>query len=115
DPTQLDGPMVLVTVHVGPFLALGAVFERLPGPRLALFYGNVVHRPGTRAVDVAESGYVFAAKCALDTLRGGGFVFSIADGVGGSRVEADLYGRRIAFPRGTFTIARLAGAPLLPI
>jgi hypothetical protein len=115
DPNRLHGPLVLVSFHVGTIVALGAVFERLPGPRLALFHGSVVHRPGIRVVDTGEDGYAFAAKCALDTLRAGGFVFSIADGGGRSRVEADLFGRRIALPRGTFTIARLAGAPLLPV
>jgi len=107
--------MVLVSFHLGTVEALGAVFERLPGPRLVLWACCPVERPGTRLVDIGHSGFVFAAKCALDTLRAGGFVFSVADGAGHSRVEAALCGRRIVLPRGTFTIARLAGAPLLPM
>lgn len=115
DARHLEGPMVIVSFHLGTVLALGALFEQVPGPRLALFHGSAVHRPGVRAIDIRESGGAFAAKCALDTLRGNGFVFSIADGAGRSHVHADLFGRRIGLQRGTFTIARLAGAPLLPV
>jgi hypothetical protein len=115
DPRRLTGPMVLVSFHLGTVEALGAIFERLPDPRLALWACCPVDRPGIRAVNLNQRGFAFAAKCALDTLRARGFVFSVADGVGESRVEVDVCGRRLAFPRGTFTIARLAGAPLLPL
>jgi hypothetical protein len=107
--------MVVVSFHIGPVQTLGAIFERLPGPKLALFHRTPIYRPGIRVIDTAERTFAFAAKCALDTLKADGFVFSIADGVGQSQVEADVCGRRIVLPRGTFTIARLAGAPLLPV
>lgn len=114
DPRALKGPMVLVSFHIGTPQVLGALFERLPGPRLAMFYGTVVPRPGNTVVDVAQNGWI-SAKRAVDTLRAGGFVFTMADGDGQARVEAHLWGRRIGLPRGTFAIARLAGAPLLPV
>lgn len=112
DPKRLCGPIVFVTFHLGANRAHGAVFARLPGPKLALT--NTMERSGT-VVNIGRIGFVFAAKSALDTLRAGGFVFTHADGMGCSSIEAELFGRRIVLPRGTFTIARLAGAPLLPV
>jgi lauroyl/myristoyl acyltransferase len=48
-------------------------------------------------------------------LRGGGFALLAVDGVGTARVPVTLFGTETSVSAGAFALARLAGAPVLPI
>jgi len=109
--------MVLTTFHIGSPVALGALLEKLPGPVVVLANTRGLQRAGPERVDlkVGEKDRIVAVKRAVDTLRAGGFVFTVADGDGAERLEANLLGRTITLPRGVFAIARLGNAPILPV
>lgn len=48
-------------------------------------------------------------------LRGGGAVLLVVDGFGSARVPMRLFDRDVMVSAGAFRLARLAGAPILPI
>ena len=117
DPRLLEGPLLLATFHLGTPVTLGAVIERLPGHKLAMFNSHGLARPGMPTVDLSagETRRVAAVMRALATLRAGGVVVTVADGNSAATIQAELLGRLVRLPRGTFAIARMAGAPILPI
>jgi hypothetical protein len=76
----LQPPMILATFHLGPIPALGSLLEQLPGDVL------VLHRSGQPrpaltmlglGADSSQRAWVF--RRAVETLRGGGFVFVVVD------------------------------------
>lgn len=117
DPCTLRPPLVLATFHIGPLPALGALVQRLPGPAAI-----VTNRPGvpTRGAAVlsatgSEGQRVAAATEAARIVRSGGFALLLVDGVGNARVPITLFGHETSLAAGAFALARLAGAPVLPI
>jgi hypothetical protein len=109
------GPTLLVGTHHGEVLALSAVLETLPAPRVSLYVEGGVPRPGVHTIDIAETGAVAALKHAVDALRAGGSVLMLADGSVGERIHVQLGGQPFGLGRGAFAAARLAGAPMVPV
>jgi hypothetical protein len=114
---EMRGPLVLATFHIGVPTALRGFLERLPGELLTLFNTDGVAPEELNAIDLlsGEAGRASALKRAVETLRAGGFVMTVVDGSGDSTVESVLFSRRVQLPRGTFAMARIAGAPILPV
>ena len=110
----LRGPAILTTAHIGALGAIGALLRRLPGDVLALHRmewrmpGNVtgLHVPDTDPANAA------AFYRALTTLRQDGCVLLLADGRGH---DVPFLGGVVKIKRGPFALARLTGAPLVPV
>lgn len=114
----LRPPAILGTFHVGAIQALGPVVERLPGPVLTLRRGRL-YVPRS-PVEVAssegdEQSRAVLFRRALVHLGRGGFVVLAFDVTPGATLEAACLGRTISLARGPFALARLTGAPLLPL
>jgi hypothetical protein len=116
--SALRPPLVLGFFHTGAVQALGSAIERLPGPVLALRQG-LLHppRPPVRIASTAGDDQSRAAvfRRALDHLGQGGFVVVALDTVPGPGLRVPCLGRAIELARGPFAMARLTGAPLLPL
>jgi hypothetical protein len=114
----LRPPALLGMFHVGAIQALGAALEQLPGPALALRHGSLfVSRPplelATTEGDEQSRAALFHR--ALDYLNRGGFVALALDVVQGPALRVSCLGRSLALARGPFALARLTGAPLVPL
>jgi hypothetical protein len=117
---HLRGPSIVAAFHVGPFPALGAVLERLPGEVLVLHRGSFAPRRSLTLVRSGETEWERARALhqAVTTLRDGGFVFTAMDGVGdngyvSSTVEAPLLGGSVELARGGFALARITRTPIV--
>jgi hypothetical protein len=116
--TALRPPLVLGTFHVGAVQALGAVVERLPGPVLILRQGALYEPRPPVDVESTEGDDQHRAASflrALEHLGGGGFVVLALDVTQGPGLQASCLGRALELARGPFAMARLAGAPLVPL
>lgn len=114
----LRPPLILGTFHAGAVHALGPALERLPGPVLALRDGPLFRpRPplelATTEGDDQSRAAVFHR--ALTCLRRGGFVALALDVAPGPVLRVPCLGRALELPRGPFALARLAGAPIVPV
>ena len=110
----LRPPLLLGTFHVGAVHALGPALERLPGPVLALRQGRLYK--GTLEVMSTEGDEQSRAAVfhrALGHLRAGGFVVLALDA--GPGLAVSCLGRKLELARGPFALARLAGAPIVPL
>jgi hypothetical protein len=114
-PKGLDAPMVLAGAHIAEFQGLGVLVDHLQGPRLILATERGISRRGFSVISLVEEGPILSLKSGVDTLRAGGYVLILADGRSGSRIQVDVCGRRIDIGRGSFAMARLASAPMLPV
>jgi len=118
DPRRLQPPMVLATCHIGEPWAVGALLENLPGEVLALRNDKgPAHRPMARAAAGSSDEWsrIVATKCALDTLRRGGFVHLAVDGWGKGAIGPSVLPGLPPWRAGAFALSRLADAPLLPV
>ena len=123
DPSSLTPPLVLTTFHLGPMTAFIPFLVRLPGP---------TSTPVAAAVDAPRARALYQDKLlsqpvqddrqriqafthAVRTLRSGGFALVVADAFGTARVPATVLGRDVDLAGGAFALARLTGAPLLPL
>lgn len=115
-----DAPLIFLTCHAGPVFALGCAFSRLGIRPLAIRRTNGWY-PATPGIDLAPSdgpGESRAAAFAsgLSRLRDGGLVLMAADARGFSTTHAvPFFGRGVAPARGPFALARMTGAPIVPI
>lgn len=121
---ELRPPVVLVGFHVGPYQALAAVLGALPGDGLAVERGG---RFAAReqfelirgGVDEAERARTF--RRALERVRSGGWFFANLDALDPDErwpvatLGAPLLGGVIRLARGPFAVARLSGAPIVPL
>jgi lauroyl/myristoyl acyltransferase len=114
---ELQPPMVLVFAHAGPFHALGAALNRLRGEVLAFNRGAVGPTPGITVIAAGDDewGRARVFQRALTTLRSGGFVVLAIDGYEASTLEVPLLGGVISLARGPFALARMTGAPIVPV
>jgi lauroyl/myristoyl acyltransferase len=121
DPSTMPAPAVLATFHVGPLQALGLLFERLPADVLVLQADDASPLPpsrvGFRRMHGANDEWRRAAvfRAALEALQAGGYVCLAVDGKGAPLVEAPLLGRTVGLTRGAFALARMTGAPIVPV
>lgn len=112
----LRPPLLLGTFHVGAVHALGPALERLPGPVLALRQGRLYK--GTLEVMSTEGDDQSRAAVfhrALGHLRAGGFVVLALDATSAPGLAVPCLGRKLALARGPFSLARLAGVPIVPL
>jgi hypothetical protein len=115
---ELRPPLVLGFFHVGAAQALGAAIERLPGPVLLLRQGSpYAPRPPVHLATTEGDGQHRAAafRRALAHLAAGGFVVVAFDVVPGPGFRVPCLGRTIELARGPFAMARITGAPLVPL
>lgn len=121
--TDLRGPLILTSFHIGAYPAIGAAFEQLPGNVLVLHRGGFAPRPGVTLVPPGQDEWerARAFKRALETLRSGRFVFVAVDGgyredgYESSTVGAPFFGGTITLARGAFALARITGTPIVPL
>ncbi len=114
----LRPPLILGTFHVGVVQALGAAIERLPGPVLVLRLGRL-YSPSPPVEILSTAGddqrRALSFQRALAHLEGGGFVVLALDGSPGPGLRVPCLGRTLELARGPFALARLTGAPLVPL
>lgn len=114
----LRPPLVLGTFHVGAVHALGPALERLPGPVLALRQG-LLYAAGPPLEVVSTEGDEQSRAAvvlrAVSHLRAGGFVVLALDAATGPGLAVPCLGRTLELARGPFALARLAGAPIVPL
>jgi lauroyl/myristoyl acyltransferase len=113
-------PAILLLWHVGPHVAALAALQRLGIPVLFLAREWVGFRlpPSFRVLPISGNAAerAFALKHALRWLRDGGLVAIAGDGQdGGTGIDASCLGRRYPFRRGPAVLARLSGAPVMPL
>ena len=114
----LRPPLILGTFHVGAVQALGAAIERLPGPVLVLRLGALYSpRPPVEILSTEgdDQRRALAFQRALAHLAAGGFVVLALDGAPGPGLRVPCLGRTLELARGPFALARLTGAPLVPL
>jgi hypothetical protein len=114
----LRPPLILGTFHVGAVQALGACLERLPAPVLILRQGAIYKpRPPVEIESTEGDSQRRAASFqrALAHLDHGGFVVLALDVVQGPAYRVPCLGRTLELARGPFALARIAGAPLVPL
>ncbi len=114
----LRPPAVLCTFHLGAMQSIGAALERLPAPVLALRRGHLeTPRAPLEFISTAGGERARAAifNRLLGCLRHGGFVAMAIDLPEGRAFAAPCLGRALALARGPFALARMAGAPLVPM
>jgi hypothetical protein len=98
--------------------ALEPALEQLPGPVLALRHGPLhTAAPPLEIVTTEGDEQCRAAVFgrALIHLQRGGFVVLALDVVPGTGLRVPCLGRTVELARGPFALARLTGAPLVPL
>ncbi len=115
----ITGPAILVSWHIGTTLAIAAGLLRRGTPALVVRHAEDYHAPnGTLDVVVLGSDVergALALKRAADRLRDGGIVVLALDGAGAGTAPVQCLGRQVRYRRGAFVLARLTGAPLIPV
>ena len=109
-----DRPAVYVSLHIGAMPTLAAFLRDLPREVAALHRMDWGLPSKVTGVYVArnEAARVAGFHRALATLRGGGHVFIPIEG---DTVRVPLLGRSLLVARGPFALARLSGAPIVPL
>lgn len=106
--TLLDGQtgVLVAACHVGAFFGIRAALHGAARP--------VFMMRDLTLLDAASR--AAALKRAVDALRAGEVVVGTLDGPGGASTrEVTCLGRRIVLRRGAFTLARITGAPVVPV
>jgi hypothetical protein len=104
--SQRAGGLILLAFHVGAQFGVAASAARWGVPVLSM----------RDLLDDAAETRARALKHALDTVQAGGIVLAVADGPGGASCEpVPCLGRQIVLRRGPLVIARITGAPVLPV
>lgn len=100
------GGVILAAFHLGAHFGVGAALHRWGTPCLSL--------PDQPLIDVETRARNL--KLAVESLREGRAVLAALDAPGGSStVPVPCLGRRVVLRRGPLALARLSGAPILPI
>lgn len=115
---RVTPPCILALFHVGALQATGAALERLDAPVLAFRHKTLVTtRPPLEVISTEGDDQQRAAAFhrALVHLRGGGCVAMALDVVPGAAIDTRCLGRNLPLAPGAFALARLTGAPILPL
>jgi lauroyl/myristoyl acyltransferase len=98
--------LILVAYHVGAHFGVGAALHRWGTPVLTL-----------RNMPLGDAdARARALKLAVETVNARGVVMAAIDGPGGvSSTIVPCLGRRIVVRRGPLAVARLTGAPVVPV
>jgi len=115
----IHGPAILATFHIGAVQTLGVALEELGRPVLAFREGRPLFTP-RRLLEVHpvrghDQQRAAAFARALGQLRGGGLVLMALDSVPGTALVTECLGRLLALARGPFALARMTGAPIVPL
>lgn len=114
----LRPPLILGTFHIGAMHALGPALEHLPGPVLALRHGPMyTPRPPVELETTEGDDQRRAAtfQKMLACLERGGFVVTALDVAPGASLRVPCLGRTLTLARGPFALARITGAPMVPL
>jgi hypothetical protein len=116
----LRPPMIVSTFHVGPYLGLSVLSERLQGESLTLrgvrFAIDDVAGRNVAVVAGTEHERAAAFYRAVDRLRNDGFVIAALDpGQADRRIAAPFFGGTLHLAAGVFAMARLARVPIVPL
>lgn len=114
----LRPPLILETFHTGAMHALGPALEHLPGPVLALRHGPMyTPRPPVELETTEGDDQRRAAtfQKMLACLERGGFVVTALDVAPGAHLRVPCLGRMLTVARGPFALARITGAPMVPL
>jgi lauroyl/myristoyl acyltransferase len=110
-------PSILVAVHQGPLVAIGATLHQLSIPATFMALAPQCGRPSSLEyisdLETAAQRTAGLQHC-MRRLKEGGIIFFMLDGVGEATLPATILGRRYQFQRGAASLARLAGVPLTP-
>lgn len=108
------GPAILTTLHVGAVGALGGALRQLPGEVAALHRMQWTLPSNVAGLYVTDTdvGGAAAFYRAVATVRRGGCVLILVDGTG---YEVSVLGRGMTLKRGPFALARMTGAPVVPV
>ena len=98
--------MVIVACHVGAFFGIRSALHGT-GRRVFMMRDSITPDAASRAR---------VLKRAVEGLGAGELIAATLDGPGGTSThEVQCLGRRITFRRGPFVLARLTGAPIVPV
>lgn len=103
---QRTGGLILLVFHIGAQFGVAAAASRWGVPAL---------RMRDLPLDDVDA-RARALKHAVDTVRAGGVVAAVVDGPGGASCDPVVcLGRQIVLRLGSFVIARVTGAPVVPV
>ncbi len=113
----VGAPVIFAAFHAGPLAVLGKVLAELPGDVVALHRNRWREHSRVTLLNAGDDDWARARAfhTAVLTLRSGGYVFVAVDGYNPSTVEATLLGRTVWLARGAFALARISGAPIVPL
>lgn len=112
---RLEGPCILGTFHVGALHAVGAALEALGKPVLGVREGRLFEpRPPLELISTRQQRAAVMLR-AVEYLRAGKLVVLALDGAADTMIETTCLGHRLALARGAFALARMTGAPIVPI
>lgn len=115
---NLEGPGIFVTFHLGAIQTTAVALEAIGKPALAFRHGVLFEaRPpvehATSKGDAQRRANEFIR--ALHYLKRGGFVMMALDAAPGTTIATECLGRPLALARGAFALARMTGAPIIPL
>jgi lauroyl/myristoyl acyltransferase len=118
----LEPPLILVTFHVGPYQGIGAALRLLPAEVLAIARGQYATQADITLVSAGEDRWARAGTFhrALTALRSGTFLLFTVDAYTPgafdvSSIDVPLLGGTLPLARGAFALARVSGAPIVPL
>jgi hypothetical protein len=113
-------PAILVGWHYRTFCyTVVTALHKLGLPALVVGYLPTDAPPGIEMVPASRGNAAqraWALKRTLDHLNAGGMVYTCIDPpIGGGAAEVSFFGQRLGVRRGSAVLARLSGAPLIPV
>ena len=115
---NIEGPCILGTFHVGALHTVGVTLEALRKPVLAFRDGLLFIPRAPVALLSSKGGEQRRAAAfvrALGHLRQGGIVLMALDTAPEVAIETECLGHPLALARGPFVLARMTGAPIVPL
>lgn len=115
----LRGPAILGTFHTGALVSLAVAIDQLQTPVFVMKdRPSDTRLPGltTRLVPANHrAARVLAIHDAVESLRRGELVLLAVDGGSKGSLDIEFRGRSLRINRGAVALARITGAPLIPV